>query len=153
MENNALIVLKGKQEIDGEENCYELTTMGNYTKKGDKYYISYEGSEITGYENTRTTLKVKEDYVSMIRFGKASAQMIFEKGSKYSGYYNTPYGGLTVDVTTKDIQVDINDDGGEFKLDYYIQFNHDAPVRNGMHVKIRKVGIDGDGIRTDEKNA
>ncbi|MBR5157139.1 MAG: DUF1934 domain-containing protein, partial [Clostridia bacterium] len=115
--------------------------------------ISYEGSEITGYENTRTTLKVKEDYVSMIRFGKASAQMIFEKGSKYSGYYNTPYGGLTVDVTTKDIQVDINDDGGEFKLDYYIQFNHDAPVRNGMHVKIRKVGIDGDGIRTDEKNA
>ncbi|MBR5157763.1 MAG: DUF1934 domain-containing protein, partial [Clostridia bacterium] len=85
MENNALIVLKGKQEIDGEENCYELTTMGNYTKKGDKYYISYEGSEITGYENTRTTLKVKEDYVSMIRFGKASAQMIFEKGSKYSG--------------------------------------------------------------------
>lgn len=153
MENNALIVLKGKQEIDGEENCYELTTMGNYTKKGDKYYISYEGSEITGYENTRTTLKVKEDYVSMIRFGKASAQMIFEKGSKYSGYYNTPYGGLTVDVTTKDIQVNINDDGGEFKLDYYIQFNHDAPVRNGMHVKIRKVGIDGDSIRTDEEYA
>ena len=153
MENNALIVLKGKQEIDGEENCYELTTMGNYIKKGDKYYISYEGSEITGYENTRTTLKVKEDYVSMIRFGKASAQMIFEKGSKYSGYYNTPYDGLTVDVTTKDIQVNIDDDGGEFKLDYYIQFNHDAPVRNGMHVKIRKVGIDGDSIRTDEKNA
>ncbi len=153
MENNALIVLKGKQEIDGEENCYELTTMGNYTKKGDKYYISYEGSEITGYENTRTTLKVKDDYVSMIRFGKASAQMIFEKGSKYSGYYNTPYGGLTVDVTTKDIQVDINDDGGEFKLDYYIQFNHDAPVRNGMHVKIRKVGIEGDSIRTDEEYA
>lgn len=146
MENNALIVLTGKQEIDGEESTYELTTMGNYTKKGDKYYISYEGSEITGYENSRTTLKIKADYVSMIRFGKASAQMVFEKGSKYSGFYNTPFGGLSVDVTTKDLKVDVNDDGGELELDYYIQFNHDAPVRNGMHVKIRKVGIESDSV-------
>lgn len=146
MENNAWIVLTGTQEIDGEESSYELTTMGSYVKKGDKYYISYEGSEITGYENTRTTLKVKEDYVSMIRFGKASAQMIFEKGSKYSGFYNTPYGGLSVDVTTKDLAVDIDENGGELRLDYYIQFNHDAPVRNGMHVKIKKVGNDSDSI-------
>jgi uncharacterized beta-barrel protein YwiB (DUF1934 family) len=153
MENNAVIVLTGKQEIDGEENSYELTTVGNYTKKGDKYYISYEGSEITGYENSRTTLKVKEDYVSMIRFGKASAQMVFEKGSNYSGYYNTPYGQLVIDVATTDMKIDIDDEGGEFYLDYYISFNHDAPIKNGMHVKIRKVGIDGDGIRTDEKHA
>ena len=33
MENNALIVLTGRQVVDGEENSYELTTMGNYTKK------------------------------------------------------------------------------------------------------------------------
>ncbi len=153
MENNALIVLTGKQVVDGEENSYELTTMGNYTKKGDKYYISYEGSEITGYENSRTTLKVKEDYISMIRFGKASAQMIFEKGSKYSGFYNTPFGGMSVDVTTKDIQVDIDENGGEFRLDYYVQFNHDTPVRNGMHVKIRKVGDEIDSVRTDKEYA
>lgn len=153
MENNALIVLTGKQVIDGEENCYELTTVGNYTKKGDKYYISYEGSEITGYEDSRTTLKVKRDSVSMIRFGKSSAQMIFEKGSKYSGFYNTPFGGLSVDVTTKNLQVDIDDDGGEFSLDYYIQLNNDIPILNGMHVKIRKVGNEGDGIRTDEEYA
>lgn len=153
MENNALIVLTGRQVVDGEENSYELTTMGNYTKKGDKYYISYDGSEITGYEDTRTTLKVKEDHVSMIRFGKSSAQMIFEKGSKYSGFYNTPFGGLSVDVTTKDIQVDVGEDGGEFCLDYTIQFNHDAPVRNGMHVTIRKVGSSSDNFRTDEEYA
>lgn len=153
MENNALIVLTGKQVIDGEENCYELTTVGNYTKKGDKYYISYEGSEITGYEDSRTTLKVKRDSVSMIRFGKSSAQMIFEKGSKYSGFYNTPFGGLSVDVTTKNLQVDIDDDGGEFSLDYYIQLNNDIPILNGMHVKIRKVGNESDGIRTDEEYA
>lgn len=153
MENNALIVLTGKQMIDGEENSYELTTVGNYTKKGDKYYISYEGSEITGYEDSRTTLKVKRDSVSMIRFGKSSAQMIFEKNRKYSGFYNTPYGGLSVDVTTRDLKVDIDDNGGEFSLDYYIQFNNDIPVENGMHVKIRKVGNESDSIRTDKEYA
>ena len=58
-----------------------------------------------------------------------------------------------VDVTTKDIQVDVGEDGGEFCLDYTIQFNHDAPVRNGMHVTIRKVGSSSDNFRTDEEYA
>ena len=79
--------------------------------------------------------------------------MIFEKGSKYSGFYNTPFGGMSVDVTTKDIQVDIDENGGEFRLDYYVQFNHDTPVRNGMHVKIRKVGDEIDSVRTDKEYA
>lgn len=141
MENNALITLIGKQLIDGEEDSYELTTVGKYTKQNGKYLASYEGSELTGHENTTTTLKIKDDFVSMVRFGKNSpvSQMVFQERKQYTGIYNTPYGNMTVDVYTKAMSVDINDDGGEINLDYLVQLNDCAPVRNNLTVKIRKV--------------
>ncbi|MBQ4517566.1 MAG: DUF1934 domain-containing protein [Clostridia bacterium] len=140
METNAVITLVGRQNIDGENDQYELTTMGRYTQKGDKYYISYEGSELTGYENTTTTVKIKDGYVSMIRFGKTSTQMIFEKEKKYVGIYETPFGNLSVGVTTNSMTVNVDENGGEVDLDYTIELNNSVPTHNGLHLKIRKVG-------------
>ncbi|MBR5236619.1 MAG: DUF1934 domain-containing protein [Clostridia bacterium] len=142
METNALITLSGNQTVDGENDVYELTTLGSYIKKGDKYYISYEGTELTGYEGTTTTLKIKDNCVSMIRFGSSTSQMIFEKEKKYVGYYDTPFGGLSVGVTTNSMRVDIDENGGEIELDYMVELNNSMPVHNGLHLTIRKVGKD-----------
>lgn len=141
MDNNALITLIGKHTVDGEEDSFELTTAGKYKKQNGRYFVSYEGSEITGYDNTTTTLKIKDDYVSMIRFGKqmGSSQMIFEENKQYTGVYRTPHGNMTVDVFTNEMSVDMTDDGGEVNLDYYVQLNSCQPVRNNLTVKIRKV--------------
>ena len=141
MDNNALITLIGKHTVDGEEDSFELTTAGKYKKQNGRYFVSYEGSEITGYDNTTTTLKIKDDYVSMIRFGKkmGSSQMIFEENKQYTGIYRTPHGNMTVDVFTNEMSVDMTDDGGEVNLDYYVQLNSCQPVRNNLTVKIRKV--------------
>ncbi|MBE7034625.1 MAG: DUF1934 domain-containing protein [Ruminococcaceae bacterium] len=140
METNALITLNGNQEVDGEQESYELTTLGRYMKKDDKYYITYEGSELTGYEGTTTTLKIKDGCVSMIRFGASNSQMVFEKEKKYVGYYETPFGSLSVGVTTNSMTVNIDEDGGEINLDYMVELNNSMPVHNGLHVTIRKVG-------------
>ncbi len=142
METNAWITLSGRQTIDGEEDKFELSTQGRYTKRDGRFYLSYEGSEITGYENTTTTLKIKDDYVSMIRFdkdGKGASQMVFETNKQYTGIYKTPFGRLSVDVYTNDMRVDVNDNGGELEVDYFIAMNNCEPVRNNLHVYIRKV--------------
>ena len=142
METNAWITLSGRQIIDGESDNFELTTAGKYTMQGGKYYVSYEGSEITGYDQSTTTLKIKDDLVSMIRFdnhGGGASQMVFERNKQYTGIYKTPHGNLSVDVYTNEMRVDVDDDGGEVELDYYIQLNDCAPVRNNLHVYIRKV--------------
>ena len=141
MENNALITLIGKNTVDGEVDSFELTTQGKYMKQNGKYFVSYEGSEITGYENTTTTLKIQENLVSMIRFGKemGSSQMIFEENKQYTGVYRTPHGNMSVDVFTNEMSVEVDDDGGEVELDYFVQLNSCQPVRNNLRVKIRKV--------------
>lgn len=141
METNALITLSGNQSVDGENDKYELTTAGRYIKRDDRFYVSYEGSEITGYDNTTTTLKIKDDYVSMIRFenGGGASQMVFEANKQYTGIYRTPHGSLSVDVFTNDMRVDVDDNGGEVELDYFVQLNDSDPIRNNLHVYIRKV--------------
>ena len=141
MENNALITLIGKNTVDGEVDSFELTTQGKYMKQNGKYFVSYEGSEITGYLNTTTTLKIQENLVSMIRFGKemGSSQMIFEENKQYTGVYRTPHGNMSVDVFTNEMSVEVDDDGGEVELDYFVQLNSCQPVRNNLKVKIRKV--------------
>ncbi len=141
MENNALITLIGKNMVDGEEDSFELTTAGKYKEQNGKYFVSYEGSELTGHENTTTTLKIQDDYVSMIRFGKetGSSQMVFQENKQYTGVYHTPFGSLSVDVYTKEMTVDVDENGGEVSLDYLIQMNNSQAIRNNLRVKIRKV--------------
>lgn len=141
METNAWITLSGRQTVDGEEDNFELTTAGKYVKQGGKYYVSYEGSEITGYDKTTTTLKIKENNVSMIRFGEGggASQMIFEPNKQYTGIYRTPHGSLNVDIYTNQMRVEVDDNGGEVELDYFIQLNSTQSVRNNLRVYIRKV--------------
>lgn len=139
MESNVWIKLRGSQEIEGESDSYELITEGTYKKEDGKYIVSYEGSEITGYENTTTTLSVEKDNVSMLRTGAlAPTQMIFEKGNKYTGQYETPFGFLYVGVITNDMNVNVDDEGGKIELDYYVQFNDNDPVKNALSVEITK---------------
>ncbi len=140
MENNALITLIGRNTVDGEVDSFELTTEGKYMKQNGKYLVSYEGSEITGYDNTTTTLKIQENLVSMIRFGKTmgSSQMIFEENKQYTGVYRTPHGNMSVDVYTNEMEVNVDEGGGEVMLDYFVQLNSCQPVRNNLRVKIRK---------------
>ena len=139
MESNVWIKLKGSQEIDGEEDSYELITEGTYKKEDEKYVVTYEGSEITGYENTTTTLNVEPDNVTMIRTGAlAPTQMIFERGNKYTGQYETPFGFLYVGVITNDMNVCVNDEGGNIELDYYVQFNDNDMMKNTLSVEIIK---------------
>ena len=75
----------------------------------------------------------------MLRTGAlAPTQMIFEKGNKYTGQYETPFGFLYVGVITNDMTVNVGDEGGNIELDYYVQFNDNDPVKNALSVEITK---------------
>lgn len=141
METNAWITLSGRQTIDGDDDNFELSTLGRYIQRDGKYYVSYEGSEITGYDKTTTTLKIKDNNVSLVRFGQGNgaSQMVFEPKKQYTGIYRTPLGNFSVDVYTNEMRVAVDENGGELELDYFVQLNDSEPIRNNLHVAIRKV--------------
>ena len=81
MEDNAMISLKTLQNVDGEDevNEIELQTKGRFAEKNGKFYIIYEESELTGFEDSTTTIKVDEDAISMTRTGRYSSKYFQER--------------------------------------------------------------------------
>jgi len=141
MNKRALIRVKGIQEdADNQKNTIELITEGTFYKKGNFYYITYDESEITGLEGTTTTLKVSKDKVTLIRFGKNNVRFIFEENKKHRSNYATPFGDFEMDVTSKEINVNLTDNGGELYINYRLDMEGEFLSQNQIHISVKEAG-------------
>ena len=91
MKKDVIISIRGLQESQGEsEDPITLVTAGRFYRKNGLYYISYDETELTGLEGTRTTVKVGPDTVKVIRTGcfglcaLGPIVVIYPEGSFYS---------------------------------------------------------------------
>lgn len=148
MNKNVIISVKGIQTSEGNQpNILELVTEGKYYKKGDTYYITYKESEVTGLEGTTTTLKVCNKVVTLMRFGIVNTHFIFEQGQKHMSYYDTEYGNFIINVVTNNIDVNVDDKGGEIKVDYRLEIDNNKAGENDLHMLIREAGqADGEHL-------
>jgi uncharacterized beta-barrel protein YwiB (DUF1934 family) len=138
---NVIISLKGTQSMDSQgSSVLELVTEGRYYKKGSTYYITYKESEVTGMDGTTTTLKVADGIVTLMRFGSVNSQFIFQKGQKHVSYYDTSYGAFTIGVFTNDIDINVDDTGGEIRVDYELEIDNNKSGDNDFHMLIREAG-------------
>ncbi len=138
MKKDVYISIKGSQEYTDDQNSMEVTTAGKFYDKDGKYYVSYVEGELTGLEKCNTTIKVSPDgTVTMIRHGHTNTHMVFEKNKCHIGHYETPYGDFTISVTANDINVSLDENGGNIDIDYIMDINNVARSRNGISLKIR----------------
>ncbi len=146
MKKYVIISVKGTQTSANQDpNILELVTEGKYYKKGNAYFITYKESEVTGMEGTTTTLKISDGVVTLMRFGSVNSQFIFEQGQKHLSYYDTSFGNFTVGVYANEVDVRVDDEGGEIKVDYRMEIDNNKAGENDFHMFIREVG------RTDDK--
>ncbi|MHB8064604.1 MAG: YwiB family protein [Ruminiclostridium sp.] len=141
MSKNVIINVKGIQtDLDNDSNTLELITEGKYYQKGNNYYITYKESEVTGMVGTTTTLKVGDGVVSLMRFGKVNSQFVFQKGQKHISSYETEYGNFTIGVYANNVDININDAGGEIRVGYQIEIDSQSTGRNDFYMLIREAG-------------
>lgn len=142
MNKDVIISVKGKQcAEDKDVNELELVTEGKYYKKGNTYYVSYKESNLTGMEGTTTTLKITENgTVTLIRFGAVNSQFVFEPGQKHLSHYDTKHGTFNVCVTTNTVNVNVDENGGEVKVDYKLEIDNNNSGYNDFYMSIREVG-------------
>lgn len=145
MKKDVIISVKGAQTADDQDaGRLELVTEGKYYKKGGVYYITYKESEVTGMEGTTTTLKVADGIVTLMRFGSVNSQFVFEQGRKHISYYDTTYGNFTIGVYASEVDINVNDDGGEIWVDYELEIDNNKSLENDFHMLIREVGHSND---------
>lgn len=141
MSKNVIINVKGIQtDTEKDENALELITEGKYYQKGNNYYITYKESEVTGMVGTTTTLKVGDGVVTLMRFGKVNSQFVFQKGQKHISSYETEYGIFTIGVYANNVDINIDDKGGEIRVGYLVEIDNHSAGRNDFYMHIREVG-------------
>lgn len=139
MENNATIMLKTLQTSKDEEpSVIELCTKGRFAEKDGKFYVIYEESEMTGFEDTTTTIKVENERISMTRKGKYSGKMIFVRGEKRICSMHTPFGLLPVGVNPISMTNGLTADGGELRIEYMVDFDNRDCFKNELRLTVTK---------------
>ena len=141
MLKDVLISIKSTQDYgQDEENSLEFSTDGYYFYDGDIGCLSYQESEVTGMEGTRTSVMVGPDQVVVDRDGNINSRMVFREGLKNAFQYRTPYGMATFGVDTRKIRQDFGENGGKMEIDYVMDIEHAVVSRNKFQITVRQMG-------------
>ena len=106
-----------------EPDIMEINSMGTLCDDGERFSVSYEETEATGMDGSRTNvsfLHSDPQIVTMTRDGVVSATLVFEEGKRHHCIYKTPFMPFEVCVHTKKV-VNRMLDGGYIELDYIVE--------------------------------
>lgn len=132
----------GKQIYrDVEEEQIEFVTEGKLYEKGDSLYLIYEESEFSGMPGCKTSIKVTGDSLRMKRLGTYDASgntaIQFEKGKRYRGLYDTPYGAIEMEVLTNNFKKNLDSEGkGTIDIDYNISLKGLSESRSTINIEV-----------------
>ena len=123
---------------EGEEQRMEFTTDGYYFYEDQVGCLSYEESEVTGLPGTRTSVEIGPEGVIVDRMGTVTSRMEFREGLKNFFPYETPYGLATMGMDTRRIRAAFDENGGNMELDYVLDLEHAAAIRNKFQIQVRE---------------
>ena len=125
MEKDVVISIKGMQNYeDSDPDTIELVTEGRLTRDERGYTLTYQESELTGLEGTRTMLKMDGATVSIIRTGTYPSELLFAEDQRHVGLYQTDFGALTISTHTRRLENTIGADGGQLAIEYTVEVDN-----------------------------
>ena len=136
MIKKAIISICSTQDI-GEKEKIEVVTVGEFSINGDEFIATYDETEISGMEGTKTTLKIKGNKVVLHREGTTSTKMEFQKNNTQVALYNSPYGMLELKTSTKELDLDVDEKGGNISIKYHLIAGWQEPIKTNLDMKIK----------------
>ena len=135
MVKNAVITVQSRVSV--EDEFIEVVTPGKFyiTKSG--YKVEYDETELSGMEGTKTTMIIKEKYFKLNRVGTTETNMEFEKNTQSVSLYKTPFGAMSVIVDTKDIEINMDDNGGTIHILYTLNVEGQQLIETDLNVIIK----------------
>lgn len=139
-EKKVIIYVRGEQYFeDVDPEATELISEGTMSLgDGGAITLVYNETELTGLEGTTTTFVVDGDTVTLTRSGGLNSQMIFQRGKRHTSLYETPWGTLTVDITTLSLSCRMDGHGGILDIRYSIAVDHQITGQNRFKIRVRE---------------
>ena len=120
-----------------EGDKIEILTPGNYYRKKDHHYVTYDEVVEGSDEITKNIVKFDNDMLTISKRGFTNVEMIFEENKRNMTNYVTPYGTLLVGIDTGRIDIREADDVINIDIDYALDVNYEhlADCRIKMEIK------------------
>jgi uncharacterized beta-barrel protein YwiB (DUF1934 family) len=138
MMKDVVIYIRSLFGDGADDNTIDFTTDGLYTYDGDTACLTYQESEVTGMEGTRTSVMVMPDQVVVDRDGAVTSRMIFRPGEKHAFLYDTPVGSATMHMDTRNMNARFNEHGGHMEIDYVLDMEHAFASRNRFRLTVKE---------------
>ncbi len=136
MRKKAVISLRSFNDLD-KDDVIEVVTPGEFLVTDNGFKAIYEETELSGMSGTTTTLTMLDDKLVLEREGNISAKMDFKKGETSVSLYNTPYGVIDLQIHTEDLNVNINENGGDITAEYSMELAGQPPITTKLAVKVK----------------
>lgn len=136
MEKRAIISVKSSSNLDPND-AIEVVTPGKFIIEENGFKAIYEESEISGMDGTTTTLNIKDNSMVLERVGSINTNMEFKEGVTAVSLYNTPYGILDLNVDTKKLKINIDENGGEIHSKYVLGLEGQEGISTELSIKIK----------------
>ncbi|MEI3336897.1 MAG: DUF1934 domain-containing protein [Clostridium sp.] len=136
MGKKAIISVISNANIE-DDDMIEVVSPGSFEKIEDGFKAIYEETEISGMEGTTTILTIKENQVILEREGTTSTKMIFKEDEDSIVLYNTPYGMLEIAISTNNLDVKIDEDGGKLDIEYEMSVYGQPPFNTKLSLSIK----------------
>ncbi|MEA5003587.1 MAG: DUF1934 domain-containing protein [Christensenella sp.] len=138
VQNNILLNVRGYQADEDDNHEMELYTEGMLTCDGGKYTIEYDESELSGMENTKTSLTIDGDRVQLKRTGLVETEFVFLKSRVFAAAYDTPFGMMEMSVFPTQVLSELSTDKGNIDLEYVIRVGDQQAV-NKLNINYRSI--------------
>ena len=135
MKKMALIKVVSNANIQ-DEDLIEVISPGVFENINGGYKAVYEETEISGMEGTTTTIYIYESKVVLEREGSTSTKMLFALDEPAISLYNTPYGMLELTISTEELNIDIDEKGGEIYIEYDMAVAGQEPLRTKLNLSV-----------------
>lgn len=119
MGKKAMLILAGRQRDEsGEESVTESRAEAEYYEKDGSSYILYEEASPDGKAPVKNIIKYRDRVLEITRRGGIRSRMIFEAGCTCRSDYVTPYGTLSLEVSTRKAEIARLQNRIRIRLDY-----------------------------------
>ncbi|GAA0078849.1 DUF1934 domain-containing protein [Clostridium sp. CTA-5] len=136
MKKKAIIAIKSNALSDNDD-LIEVVSPGEFYIEESTFRVEYDETEISGMEGTRTILIIRDKSFTLEREGSTTTKMDFKIRQKTASLYKTPYGILKLDIDTKKLNIDVNEDGGKIEVNYLMTMEGQPPINTQLSVDIK----------------
>ena len=135
---DVIISVTGVHHTPFGPDSMQLVTAGQFGVDTDEYRVTWEETELTGMEGTRTSLSVQPRSVILSREGEVTSTMEFEEGKKHYFLYETPQGHTTMGLDTQRIRSRFDRHGGNMEIEYTVDLDQTIVGRNRFYIQVKE---------------